>query len=74
MRDGDGDGDGHLFHDRRKEGRRHAPTTALQIKCLTLPQGKVNYPTLEGDIGEYHPGEYSQSQGERHSRAVIGQS
>jgi len=52
------DGDGHIFHDRRAEGRRTKPTSKMEVSWITQQQGKVNYPTLEGDIGEYHPGEH----------------
>jgi len=67
----DGIGGHRLFHDRRNEGRRHAPyhpppltsTAPMEVSWITQHQGKVNYPTLEGDIGEYHRGEHLITEG-----------
>lgn len=55
----DGDGNGHLFHDRRKEGRRHAPyypppphqyqpmdTPKEKIDLTPDPEGKVHLSTI----------------------------
>jgi len=36
-----GDGDGHLFHDRRMEGRRYAPTSALTLAAGFSAPGQL---------------------------------
>jgi hypothetical protein len=57
--DGDGDGDGHLFHDRRTEGRRLAPTHKWLMEGSTSREPMWSYSGGKFDVESHRKGEES---------------